>query len=54
MQVDAFRERIRQRGSQVGDVEEAEWGKLTHVVLPGGGKLGIYQPKHAKPDPVPP
>jgi len=22
---------------------------LTHVTLPGGGKLGIYQPRHARP-----
>jgi hypothetical protein len=52
--VDAFRDRIRQRACEVGDVEEADWGKLTHVVLPGGGKLGVYQPKHARPDPVSP
>jgi len=25
------------------------WGLLTHVMLPGGGKLGIYQPRHARP-----
>ena len=22
------------------------WGLLTHLVLPGGGRLGLYQPKH--------
>jgi catechol 2,3-dioxygenase-like lactoylglutathione lyase family enzyme len=35
------------------------WGLLTHLMLPGGGRLGLYQPKHpiaarkrrAKPDP---
>ncbi len=25
---------------------EERWGLRTHVTLPGGGKLGIYQPKH--------
>ena len=25
---------------------ELAWGILTQVTLPGGGKLGIYQPKH--------
>jgi hypothetical protein len=30
-------------------VEEQPWGSLTHMTLPGGGKLGIYQPKHASP-----
>jgi hypothetical protein len=25
------------------------WGVLTHLTLPGGGKLGVYQPRHAHP-----
>jgi len=25
------------------------WGVLTHITLPGGGKLGLYQPRHARP-----
>ena len=25
------------------------WGRLTHLTLPGGGKLGIYEPQHASP-----
>ena len=25
------------------------WGRLTRVTLPGGGKLGLYQPRHARP-----
>src|SRR5512133_2769274 len=29
------------------DVYDAGWGLLTHITLPGGGKLGIYQPRHA-------
>jgi hypothetical protein len=31
-------------------VSEQRWGSLTHVTLPGGGKLGVYQPKHASPE----
>jgi hypothetical protein len=30
-------------------VSEERWGSLTHVTLPGGGKLGVYQPKHPSP-----
>ena len=30
-------------------IHEERWGSLTHVKLPGGGKLGIYQPKHDRP-----
>ena len=25
------------------------WGILTQVTLPGGGKLGVYQPRHKRP-----
>jgi catechol 2,3-dioxygenase-like lactoylglutathione lyase family enzyme len=30
-------------------VTDAGWGLLTHIALPGGGRLGIYQPRHARP-----
>jgi hypothetical protein len=30
-------------------VDEQRWGLLTRLTLPGGGKLGIYQPKHPRP-----
>ena len=32
-------------------IEELSWGRLSRIRLPGGGKLGIYQPKHARPKP---
>jgi len=28
------------------DVEEARWGSVTKIQLPGGGEVGLYQPKH--------
>jgi catechol 2,3-dioxygenase-like lactoylglutathione lyase family enzyme len=27
-------------------VTDQGWGLLTHLSLPGGGKLGLYQPRH--------
>lgn len=30
-------------------VENQGWGLLTSITLPGGGKLGVYQPRHARP-----
>jgi hypothetical protein len=30
-------------------VQNMGWGLLTRLTLPGGGKLGIYQPRHARP-----
>jgi predicted enzyme related to lactoylglutathione lyase len=34
------------KGVQCGPVTEARWGSLTTIHLPGGGELGLYQPKH--------
>lgn len=31
-------------------VADEGWGLLTHVSLPGGGKLGLYEPRHQVPD----
>ncbi len=47
--LDAFMADVAKRGIQCGPVHDQGWGVLTHVVLPGGGKLGIYQPRHARP-----
>lgn len=32
-----------------GSQREMDWGKLVMVTLPGGGELGIYEPKHPQP-----
>jgi predicted enzyme related to lactoylglutathione lyase len=29
------------------DVQKAPWGTLTHISLPSGGKIGMYQATHA-------
>jgi catechol 2,3-dioxygenase-like lactoylglutathione lyase family enzyme len=26
---------------------EERWGRVTRLTLPGGGRIGLYQPKHA-------
>jgi catechol 2,3-dioxygenase-like lactoylglutathione lyase family enzyme len=33
----------------VSAVNEQRWGKLASLTLPGGGKVGVYEPKHPKP-----
>jgi hypothetical protein len=30
-------------------IHEEPWGRLVDITLPGGGKLGVYQPLHARP-----
>jgi hypothetical protein len=33
-------------------IEEEDWGLFSRLILPGGGKLGVYQPKHTRPEPM--
>jgi hypothetical protein len=43
---------LRQRGVVCGPVQNQGWGLLTRITLPGGGKVGVYQPRHASPKPM--
>jgi hypothetical protein len=40
---------MTRRNLTCGPVQDQGWGLLTQLTLPGGGKLGIYQPRHARP-----
>jgi len=33
-------------GVLCSEVEEARWGSVTKIRLPGGGDVGLYQPRH--------
>jgi len=37
---------LAQRGVHCSEVAEARWGSLTKIALPGGGEIGLYQPRH--------
>ncbi len=34
------------KGVACSDVHEERWGSVTMIRLPGGGEVGLYQPKH--------
>jgi hypothetical protein len=33
-------------------VQDQGWGLVTRLTLPGGGKLGVYEPRYARPKPT--
>ena len=37
---------LRKKGVQVGKISEEQWGARTTISLPGGGAIGLYEPKH--------
>ena len=47
--VEDFVTEMKTHNVACGAVRNQGWGLLTEVSLPGGGKLGIYQPRHARP-----
>jgi hypothetical protein len=47
--VEAFVAEMKKRQIACSPVQGMGWGQLTQVSLPGGGKLGVYQPRHARP-----
>lgn len=47
--LDAEMGALRAKGVVFSDIEEARWGRVTTFRLPGGGDVGLYQPRHASP-----
>jgi catechol 2,3-dioxygenase-like lactoylglutathione lyase family enzyme len=37
---------LAKKGVMCSEVHEERWGSITRIRLPGGGKIGLYQPKH--------
>ena len=47
--VKGFVAEMKRQGIVISPVQNAGWGLLTQVTLPGGGMLGVYEPRHARP-----
>jgi hypothetical protein len=47
--IKAFVATMKKKGVSCSRVQVLSWGKLTEIRLPGGGKLGVYEPLHARP-----
>ncbi|MDE3156560.1 MAG: extradiol dioxygenase [Acidobacteriota bacterium] len=44
-----FASAMAARGVACSPPRELRWGLLTQLSLPGGGTLGIYEPRHPRP-----
>ncbi len=47
--LDAFIAELKKHHIACDPVQDEGYGLLTQLMLPGGGKLGVYQPRHARP-----
>jgi catechol 2,3-dioxygenase-like lactoylglutathione lyase family enzyme len=48
--VAATRADLQTAGVTCDPVRDEGWGLLSGFRLPGGGRIGFYQPRHARPD----
>jgi catechol 2,3-dioxygenase-like lactoylglutathione lyase family enzyme len=37
---------LAEKGVACSKIHEERWGSITRLRLPGGGEMGLYQPKH--------
>jgi hypothetical protein len=37
---------LKKKGVSCSEIEEARWGSVTKISLPGGSEIGLYQPRH--------
>jgi hypothetical protein len=47
--IGAFTSEMGHHGIACEPVQSQDWGLVTYLRLPGGGKLGVYEPRHARP-----
>src|ERR1700754_3536516 len=47
--LDAELAALKTAGIPCEAVSQQGWGRMTRINLPGGGILGLYQPRHARP-----
>ena len=48
--IEEFAREMKKRRVPCGEVLNRGWGLLCQITLPGGGKLGVYEPRHARPN----
>ena len=51
--IEAFVAEMKKHKISCLPVQDQRWGLVTRLTLPGGGQLGVYQPRHARPKAMP-
>ena len=50
--IKVFVQQVNKYGVACSEIQDQGWGLLVELTLPGGGKIGVYQPRHASPEPM--
>jgi hypothetical protein len=46
--IKSFAVRMSEQKVNCSEIKEERWGKTVNLTLPGGGNLGVYEPKHVR------
>ena len=44
-----FRAAMSERGLASSEIDDQRWGRVIQLTLPGGGSIGVYEPRHGRP-----
>jgi hypothetical protein len=47
--IEEFVAAMQKRGIVMSPVQEQDWGLTAELAMPGGGTLGVYEPRHERP-----
>jgi len=47
--IKAFVQQMNEQKITCSEIQNQSWGQLVQLTLPGGGRLGVYQPGHERP-----
>ena len=47
--IESFLSEMENKNVKCSKIHKQPWGLLIDITLPGGGKLGVYQPLHERP-----
>jgi hypothetical protein len=51
-EIERFVKEMTKLGIACEPMPEQPWGRLTKITLPGGGRVGVYEPRHQRPPPM--
>ncbi len=50
--INVFVQQMTEHKVACSKIQDQGWGLLVELTLSGGGKIGVYQPRHARPEPM--
>ncbi|MBS1664019.1 MAG: extradiol dioxygenase [Bacteroidetes bacterium] len=50
--IESFVRQMKEAKISCEPVQHQRWGHVTYLTLPGGGRLGVYEPVHPRPEPM--